>query len=394
MADLSDLELLNALGVDTQPKKQVARSPREERIIAGFEEIQRFVDEQGHVPQQGEDKDIFERIYAVRLEQIRQQEECRHLVQELDYQGLLAGSPELSEQDIDTLDDEDLLSELGVSEPHEGDVTFLQHVKPRAEIKAAEEVANRIPCPDFTVFKPLFELVQNELDSGVRETRPFKDRADVKQGDWFILSGQKAYVAEMGEEFVADYGRKDSRLRVVYDNGTESDILMRSLQRALNKDPAGRRIIEISHGSLFDGISTEEDYASGTIYVLRSHSDHPFIRENREIIHKIGVTSGSVERRIANAKLDPTFLMADVEVVATYELFNIKRSKLENLIHRFFEEVRLDMQIPDRFGHFVGPQEWFLVPFFAVDEVINKIRNGEISGYRYDKASASLKPRK
>ncbi len=390
MAELSDLDLLNALGIDTQPKKQLTRSPREERIIAGFEEIQRFVEEHGHVPQQGEDKDIFERLYAVRLDQIRQRKECRHLVQEMDYQALLTDSPELSAEDTNMLDDEELLSQLGLSDPQEGDITLLQHVKSRAEIKAAEEVANRISCPDFTVFKPLFDRVQHELGSGERETRPFKDRADVKQGDWFILSGQKVYVADEGEEFVADYGRKDCRLRVIYDNGTESDILMRSLQRALNKDAAGRRIIPVSHGPLFDGFATEEDHASGTIYVLRSQSDHPFIRENREIIHKIGMTSGSVERRIANAKLESTFLLADVEVVATYELFNIRQSKFEHLIHRFFEDAKLDLQIKDRFGHLIVPKEWFLVPLFVIDELIKKIEKGTINQYRYDKKSATL----
>lgn len=392
MVDMSDLDLLNALGVDTQPKKQVARSPREERIIAGFEEIQRFVDQHKHPPEHGEDKDIFERIYAVRLDQIRKQTECRNLVQDLDYQGLLADSPTLSETDVDTLDDDALLSELGVLAPQQGDVTYLQHVKPRAEIKAAEEVANRTPCKDFETFKPLFATIQSNLESRECQTRPFKDRADVKQGDWFILSGQKVYVAEMGEEFVADYGRKDCRLRVIYDNGTESDILMRSLQRALNKDPAGRRIIATSHGSLFDSIFTEEDHASGTIYVLRSLSEHPLISQNREIIHKIGVTSGSVDKRIANTKLDPTFLMADVEIVATYELYNIHRAKLEHLIHRFFAEVRLDIQIKDRFGNPVIPHEWFLVPFAAIDETIKRIKDGNIGDYVYDKFNASLKP--
>lgn len=121
-----------------------------------------------------------------------------------------------------------------------------------------------------------------------------------------------------------------------------------------------------------------------------SKSEHPIIRERRDVVHKIGVTGGSVERRIANAKLDPTFLMADVEIVATYELFNINWSKLENLIHNFFDAVRLDIEIKDRFGNPVVPGEWFLVPLFIIDEVVEKIKNGTISKYRYDIEAAAL----
>ena len=133
-----------------------------------------------------------------------------------------------------------------------------------------------------------------------------------------------------------------------------------------------------------------DDLATGTIYVLRSKSDHPVIDKNRDVVHKIGVTGGSIEKRIANAKLDPTFLMAGVEVVATYTLYNINRSKLENLIHKFFGEVRLDIEINDRFGHPVVPREWFLVPRFVIDDVVEKIKDGTISEYLYDTESASL----
>ena len=188
----------------------------------------------------------------------------------------------------------------------------------------------------------------------------------------------------MGVEFIAEYGRPDRRLRVIYDNGTESDILMRSLQRALNRDEASRRIIDTAAGPLFSGVTEEGDQETGTIYVLRSKSDHPLIKEHRDVIHKIGVTNGNIERRIGNAKLDPTFLMADVEIVATYELSNINRTKLENLIHRFFEPAKLDIEIMDRFGNPIVPREWFLVPLFVIDETIEKIRDGSIVNYRYD----------
>ncbi|HAC87052.1 MAG TPA: hypothetical protein DCF95_03820 [Gammaproteobacteria bacterium] len=391
MADMTDAELLAALGVEAEPKKKVARSPREERIIAGFEEIQRFVEEHGHAPQHGEDRDIFERIYATRLDQIRRQKECRELVSEFDHQGLLGTETVELEGDTESLDDEELLAQLGVEAVADNDITQLKHVKPRAEIRAAEEIASRTKCEDFDKFAPIFEAVQKELDSGYRVTKPFQEKADVRPGDLYILSGQKVLVAEVGEEFVTDYNRRDCRLRVIYDNGTESDILLRSLQRALHKDPAGRRIIETAAGPLFEDEADTDDTASGTIYVLRSQSDHPMVAKNREIIHKIGVTGGDVKKRIANAENDPTFLLAPVEIVATYELYNINRVKLEKLLHRFFESARLDIQIKDRFGKPVVPREWFFVPMFVVDQVVEKLREGSLGDFYYDLDSASLR---
>jgi hypothetical protein len=143
---------------------------------------------------------------------------------------------------------------------------------------------------------------------------------------------------------------------------------------------------------LFADETNDRDLASGTIYVLRSKSEYPVVTAHRDVLHKIGVTGGDVAKRIANAKLDPTFLMADVELVATYELYNINRTKLENIIHRVFDAARLDIEIKDRFGSPVIPREWFLVPIFIVNEVVERIKDGTITKYIYDPKTARLVP--
>lgn len=395
MAD-DDLDALRAeLDDYAKPQKKGTRTAREERIIAGFEDIERFFEKNGHVPEHGEDKDIFERLYAVRLDRIRASEECRTLLADLDPHGLLQESPVVEDKPAADIDDEELLSELGVSHSSAEDITKLTHVKSRSEIHAAEEIANRESCRDFEKFKPLFLGLQRDLDSGVRVTRPFvRDsgflKSDITKGQFFILGGQYAYVAEVGEKIKAPNGETDARLRVIYSNGTESNLLLRSLQRALYKDETGRRVTEPSAGPLFSGVMEEGDSESGTIYVLRSKSDLPFIRENRDVIHKIGVTGGDIQKRIADAKHDPTFLMADVEVVAAYKLADIDRTKLENLIHRIFEPAKLEIKIKDRFGASVVPREWFLVPRFIIDEVVEKIRDGSIVNFKYDPKAGKL----
>jgi hypothetical protein len=394
MSDLDLDELRAQLADFAQPEKPVGRSPREERIIAGFEEIQRFVDQQGHPPRHGEGLDIFERLYAVRLDRLRTLEECRSLLEPLDRQGLLAGAVAGVAETAAEFDLDALAAELAGAAGDES-ITQLRHVRASANKRAAEEIAERDKCEDFDRFEPLLSAVQRDLDAGVRVTRPFvKDagmqKADIAQGQFFILGGQIAYVAEVGEPFRAPNGENDARLRVIYSNGTESNLLLRSLQRALYKDEAGRRISEPEAGPLFADTAEDDDHESGTIYVLRSKSDHPLVSANRDVLHKIGVTGGDVERRIANARLDPTFLMADVEVVATYQLFNINRTKLENLIHRVFGPARLDIEIKDRFGQPVVPREWFLVPLFVIDQAVGKIKDGTVTGCVYDPSTAQL----
>lgn len=382
-----DDALLSVLGIEVEQKKQATRTPREERIIAGFEDIQKFVSEHGRLPQHSEDGDIFERLYAVRLQRLRELPEAADLLTDLDTGGLLSGAG-LAPGSED-LDDDALLAALGV-EVEASPITELKHVRSNAERKAAEDIASRQRCEDFEDFKPIFEKVQRELDTGQRETRPFELKAEIQKGRFFIVEGQKAYVAEMGEETLTDQGRTDARLRVIFDNGTESNMLMRSLQRALNKDETGRRITESVAGPLFADAPDEGDSTTGTIYVLRSKSDHPMVAENRELVHKIGVTTLGVDKRIAGAQLQPTFLMAPVEVVATYELYNINQTRLENLIHRIFGSAQLDIQIADRFGRPVTPREWFLVPLFVIDEAVQKIKNGTITQFRYDLEQARL----
>ncbi|ANK83179.1 MAG: hypothetical protein TEF_22030 [Rhizobiales bacterium NRL2] len=384
-----DDALLSELGVEVEAKKVSARTPQEERVIAGFEEIQRFVEEHERAPQHGEDRDVFERLYAVRLDRLRELRKFHPLLEPLDHQDLISGHAPAAPSVDEELDDDALLAELGV-EAETADITELRHVRSSAEKKAAEEIANRQRCEDFERFKPLFDQVQDELDTGLRTTRPFERKAEIAPGRFFIVGGQKAYVAEMDEAFLTAQGMTDARLRVIFDNGTESNMLMRSLQRALHKDDAGRRITDSSAGPLFADHTADGDEASGTIYVLRSKSDLPVVKENRQVLHKIGVTSGKVERRIANAKIDATFLLADVEVVATYELYNINRTKLENLIHRIFDAARLDIEIKDRFGNPVVPREWFLVPFSVIDEAVERIKDGSIKSYIYEPKQARL----
>lgn len=386
-----DDALLGALGVEVEVKKAAKYTKEEERIIAGFEEISRFVEENGRAPQHGEGKDIFERLYAVRLDRLNEQAKCRELLLPMDHHGLLslhdAGGDELSEE---AMNDEELLDALGV-EDEVSSIQELKHVRSNKEIRTAEEVASREKCEDFERFKPLFDQVQDELKADIRQMIRCNNKTDVKVGDLFVLSGQTAYIEGASESFTDEEGRADRRLRVIFNNGTESGMLRRSFQKRLWEDDAARRIVTPDDmGPLFSDRVCEEDQASGVIYVLRSKSEQPYISDNRNLIHKIGFTTGNVKSRIADAVNQPTYLLAEVEIVATYALYNVNANKLENLLHKLFSPARLDLEIKDRFGKPFQPREWFLVPLHIIKEAVDKIIDGTISDYKYDPQKACL----
>ena len=254
--DNDDLdELARELELDDDKPEAGGRTHEEARVIAGFEEIVKFVDQHARPPQHGEDRDIFERLYAVRLDRLQTLGRFRHLLEPLDKHALLGPATE-SEEVEGVIDDDALLDELeiDVSDDDE-DISNLRHVKPRVEVRAAEEIGERSKCNDFEYFEPLFQAIRDDLKSGLRRTRRYAKMAGIKQGEFFIINGQIAFIAEVGDEFETHYDRRDSRLRVIYDNGTESNILLRSLQRALHRDEAGRRITDPLAGPLF----TEEN---------------------------------------------------------------------------------------------------------------------------------------
>jgi hypothetical protein len=264
MTEEIDLDALADDLADFAPKEKAAgRSAKEERVIAGFEDIQRFVTEHGREPRHGADRDIFERLYAVRLDRLRALPEWRPTLEPLDHQHLLQEGYGGVAEPSAAYDLDDLAADLAGIEGT-GAVTELRHVRSTAEKRAAEEIARRDRCEDFDRFKALFTAVQRDLETGVRSTRPFvKDaglsKSDIVQGQFFVVGGQIAYVAKVGDVERAPNGETDARLRVVYSNGTESNLLLRSLQRALYKDDTGGRITEPDVGPLFAPDDDDDD---------------------------------------------------------------------------------------------------------------------------------------
>jgi hypothetical protein len=386
--ELSGEDLLDALDVELETPEESQYTPRQERILAGFEDVLRFRETNGRSPGHGQHLDIFERLYAVRLDQLRKSpREDLELLRPLDKFGLLDEPTDRGER-ADALSADELLAALNSDRPD--DIGTLVHVQPvEARRDSPEYVAERVKCVDFDLYRPLFDAAEADLASGRRVAKRFEKDASIEAGDFFIVNGQMVYVAHVGEPFKAPNGGMNARLRAIYANGTESNLLLWSLQRALFKDENSRRLTQPELGPLFDKIE-DDDLPTGTIYVVRSLSTWPEIAKFGDSLLKIGVTGGPVEARLRDAANDPTFLFAPVEVVATWRLANIQRFKLEKTLHRVFGAVQLQVAVPGLLNRKVEPREWFIVPLPVVNEVIRRIKDETIVDYLYDSSRGQL----
>ena len=380
--DILDNDPLGLLD-DVKAKNPIVTA--DDRLIASFEEINSFFDVNRREPEKL--SDMNERRLYSRLEGLREDSDKSEALQKYDRFNLLnfseseALAPNSTRlkpsvpKSIDDILNDDILGLLDEEE----DIFRLKNVPKKTTMPSY--VASRKRCKDFDKFEKLFKACQNDLKLGRRELIKFQNQWQIKKGYFFILKGVLLHISKVGEIFDSS-GKKNARLYVVFENGTESDMLLRSLSAELYKD--GKRVTEYDETKL-DGLYsvTDNDKQSGFIYVLKSKSSDDRIVTKRNL-YKIGFSSHDVNKRIKNAKNEPTYLMAEVEIVAVYECFNMNSQKLEQLLHKFFGKVSLDIEIFDSDGEAHRPREWFVTPIPVIDEVIELVVTGEIINYRYD----------
>ncbi|WPJ98128.1 GIY-YIG nuclease family protein [Coraliomargarita algicola] len=360
--------------LDVKPVQSTAQSA-EERLIDKFHQITEFYRLHAREPEVNP-SNMQEAQLAMSLSALRKDEAKLQLLQNFDEFGLLATlEPPASMEDIYNDDDLGLLDDPAP----EVDIFNLKHV--RSQIEMPDYIAQREACEDFDRFEPLFKNCHQDLRSGKRQMLPFANEQQIETGQFFVLKGIMAYVAAVGEKELKG-GKVNARMRCIFENGTESAMLLRSLARELYKD--GRRITEHEDRLVkeLDGL-TDTDQQTGTIYVLRSRSQNPKIAQNKDL-YKIGYSRGSVEERIKNAADDPTYLMAPVRIVTSFECYNLNPQKLELLLHKFFAKACLEIDVFDDVGKRHTPREWFVAPLAVIEEAIRLTLSEEIPDYFYD----------
>ncbi|MCF2707327.1 GIY-YIG nuclease family protein [Arcanobacterium haemolyticum] len=364
-------------GLLDEPVKQ-HKTTSQERLERGFLEIAHFYRIHGRRPS-SETHDITERRLGARLNGFLADPARAEAVFDLDDFGLLSPAP--APTNIDELLANDDLDLLGGEDETLYDLSTL----PSRTLNFDDvEVAKREKAQDFENFRHLFQEKHAELASGHAVLRPFSGISTIKEGRFFILGGVMLFVAEIGEPEYKKSGsivRTKERLRVIFENGTESSMYRTSLAIRLGEKDG--RIVTQSGNALILNELGDADVEAGHIYVLRSLSTDPQIA-HLDNLYKIGFSTTPVAQRIKNATHEPTYLLAPVEIVADYRAYNMRPSALEHLIHRVFSQVRLDLTQVGADGRSYDPSEWFLVPLEAIDQAIEMIISGDIVDFSYD----------
>lgn len=369
------------------------------RLREGFEDINRFVDEHGRAPS-GEGK-VEEQRLARRLAAIRQDRSRTQALAPDDRHGLLGKTSESdsvsAEEDFDEASEnvtslDDILADAGGFLDSEAQELFEErHIQFGAKKNTPDEIAQRTPCRDFDRFEGLFSGAKSEIREGHSETVRFAKGAQIQEGDFFILDGVMCLVDKIGEKNEGvGHSRHNPRIRVVFDNETESNLLLHSFARALYKDPNGRRVL-MDPDRVFEKMQglSHHDRRKGVLYILSTQSTNPELATMHDL-YKIGYTEESIERRIAGAQRSSTYLEAPVTVEATYDCFGVNPRAVERLVHAMLSSQKLNVTLTDSQGRRYRPREWFCVDLETAKAVVERIADGTISHYRIDGVSGRL----
>lgn len=381
-AALDELDSLDVDGILNQPEKP-KRITSTDRLETAFIEIVEFYREHGRKPS-SDTLEISERKLGARLDGFLIDDVRAEAVRHLDEFGLLqsadvAASLEefLESGDLDFLDDSEASA-----------IYDLSGLPVLEKSRESFETKRRTKARDFQNFEHIFAHMYQQIHAGDYTLEPFAGAPTIKKGEFFVLNGIMLFVAEVGERKVvgAASPRPKERLRLIFENGTESEMYLRSLASALGEDKSSKHLVP-KHIDLSSLSSLER--LSGHIYVLKSLSTAPEVSTIPNL-YKIGYCSTDVSKRIANAHREPTYFMAPVQIVRDYRVYDMNIAVLEHLIHKVFANARLDITQINEAGNQVNVTEWFTVPLEAIDDAISLIETGEIVNYRYSNQAQTL----
>ena len=362
--------LQNPVFADVKPQQHRATSS--DRLVKSFQEVLDFVEKNNRLPQNNssfEEKKLYTRLDGIKKDKTKY-DKCKPY----DTLNILEEYQEQTQEDVLA----SILNNPAFNLSPEAASLFdiPQYMKDAEERAQAEYIGKHIPCDDFDKFKPLFDAVNEGIDKGTHKLIKFKE-AHLIEGTFFVLSGILVYLDKIHDVKKDKNHKIDGRIRCIYDNGTESDILLRTLGKSLYLDgyTVQNTLFNADEHLKKSFTITDWDVASGFIYVLKSKSTDPSVSSIKDL-YKIGFTTQTVEERIANAKNDATYLYADVEIVASWEVYNIKAVALENALHKMLKKVQL--QLAAGVAH---PREWYVVPYKIIEEAVSRLIQGEKIGY-------------
>ena len=351
----------------------------DERLIRSFEEINEFIDKNKTLPNSSTDN-ILERSLFFRLQGILEDETKMKALKPYDKHNLLSAEKDIPDSldDIFADDEFDLLSD-------DADIFTLKNVP--KQIAKTDFVARRKSCPNFEEYEEIFKKCQSELKYGIRTLEKFNEK-QIEEGQMFVLNGILVYVDKLYNIKKDKNNKDDGRTHLIFENGTESNMLFRSLGKGLFLN--GKHVSNTVEEKMkkFNDIQ-DEDKATGYIYVLQSRSKDEKIKSIRNL-YKIGYSETTVKSRIKNAANEPTYLMAPVKIVAEFKTYNMNTQKFEDLLHKFLGGCQISIDIFDNNGSRHTPREWFQVPYEIIEQAVKLIITGEVVNYKYDRETKSI----
>ena len=374
------------LGILTIKTPSKARTV-DERLVSSFQDIINFYKANGREPKANQ-SDIIEYQLHKRLKSFRRDIDKAESLKKYDEFDLLT----IEEKEIKSINDifdDDSLDILGGDD--EGLFDF-EHAPKQKDINKADFVAQRKRCKDFDKYEQQFKNIHHDLKAGRRKLIPYKEKQLNAAGNYFVHNGILLYLETINDLAKDRFHKADGRTKIIFENGTESNMKLRSLGKNLLKNgktvSANKEQYDEDFLKTFYDVTAEDD-ETGFIYVLKSNSMDETIASIANL-HKIGYSKNDVAGRIKNAEHDPTYLMASVSIIGIWQCFNINPQKFEQLLHNFFGMTCLDLDVEDDNGKRHRPQEWFIVPIEEINKAIEMIINGSIVNYKYDQKSESI----
>ena len=382
LKDIFEDDPLGLLNV--KPANSPTRN-EDERLIASFIEINDFYETNNKEPEQG--GGIQEHQLYARLKSLRENTSKIELLKSFDKFRLLNFEIKIIHSFDDIFNDDD----LGILKDDSEGLFDFKHINKIDERASADFVARRKPCKDFGKYEQQFKDVQRDLKNGKRKLIDFNEN-QIQEGAFLILDGILLLVEKLVNIKTDKFGKRDGRTRIIFENGTESNMLFRSLGKGLF---ANGKAVSANQDKVYQEFAenfsmvNEDDLEVGYIYILKSLSTKEEISSIKNL-YKIGYSKVSVEQRIKNASQEPTYLMADVRLVMSYKCYNINPQKFELLIHNFFGATCLNVDVFDKNGNRYTPREWFIAPVGIIDQAIHLIISGEIVKHKYDSTNKEI----
>lgn len=399
----------------------------DDNLVSQFQEINEFVKQHGHSPsEQNPNSNGFEeKKLARRLASLKQDTEKVDILKPYDNFGLLTElkpnpNAEPLEQtqvkqtptsinDILRMDSQGLLAQLGGINS-----SLLAHTDNRSILDRAspdqfsdELVAKRKICEDFDKFSPIFSLIHEAMRTKQYHKAAFSSVKDIREGSVFVLNGLVCYVASIYQAETRKNERNQQRLRLIFANGTESNMLIRSLASAQYRHDADSYQVVINapewqNLNLLSGFADtpthdmanlknqKDKNLTGIIYVAKLKKPRIELAKYSNL-HKIGFSKNRGELRAKSSQMDATFLFSEVDIIAEWTLYNSNPQQVEYRLHQFFHQQRLNMTLKIGSQEY-KPNEWFDVDIVNIEKALQLIFQGKINEYQFDSVSKTVLP--